>query len=523
MIKKNIIFKFFLFSIFILIIFPLVLPFLGKGYFTTHDGEWAIVRLAAYHFSLKDGQFPPRWTGNLFHTYGYPVLNFNYPLPPMIGEMFHLLGLGFVNSVKLVFILSIILSALFMYLLIRVIFGRLAGIFSVVLYIYYPFRMVDLFVRGSPGESLIFVCLPFAWWSLYKLNQTRTKKWLAISSLSLALLILAHNSLAFATLPFIIIYLIFLITRSHSSKYFLGALSLGLALSCFFWLPALYEKQWTILKPEIITKPTEHFPSLKQLIIPSDSLSFQLGPLHLIIFLISIPLAILRKKSELIRLLLLITAVNIFFLLPTSSFFWNKIPLIVYMSYPWRLLVPIGFYFAFIAGWFISLIKPNNIKIVLIFLSFLLLFIITIQNRQITKRIDKDDMFYITNQSTTIEGDENTPVWVKIAPQYAPKEKIEFAGYYEILKQKSNLLEFKIKSDQPGKVIINTIYYPGWQIYLNGLKTDIDYKNDPMGRLSFNTGKGDFQVKAVFSETPLRMISDIISLISLIIFLILFL
>ncbi len=522
--KKLIKFLFPLLLIFLTI--PLLLPFLRKGYFVTHDGEWAIVRLSAFHFALRDGQLPPRWAGNLFHTYGYPVLNFNYPLPPIIGEILHLLGFSFVDSVKGVFILSVVFSAVFFYLFLNEIFSQSTALLGTIFYLYYPFRMVDLYVRGSVGESLVFALLPLVYWSLIKLKKRKNKRWLAISSLSTALLILAHNSLALVSLPFIflfMIYLFFLKKDNQSFFLFLVSVLLAFTLSCFFWLPALYEKQWTNLLPEIITKPTHHFVELKELIIPKNtpSLSFQLGLVHLVFALLSLWFLFFKKFNYLVLFFVFVLSINLFFLFPVSKIFWEKLPLLVFVSYPWRLMVPLGFYLSIISSYFLVFFN-QTVKFLIITLIFLVLFFMTKTNRQPAVYINKDDMYYITNQSTTIEGDENTPLWVKEPPKIAPKEKIELKGSYQIEKLKSNLIEFSVAATQPQEVRVNTLYYPGWRVFVDGKERVVNYENSK-GVISFKLFPEDKHVKLVFQETTLRLIADIISFFSFLGLLILFL
>jgi hypothetical protein len=59
---------------------PLILPFFKTGFFPTHDGEWAVVRLSDMYREIKDLQFPARYSGYLNFQYGYPLFNFTYPL-----------------------------------------------------------------------------------------------------------------------------------------------------------------------------------------------------------------------------------------------------------------------------------------------------------------------------------------------------------------------------------------------------------------------------------------------------------
>jgi hypothetical protein len=192
-----------------------------------------------------------------------------------------------------------------------------------------------------------------------------------------------------------------------------------------------------------------------------------------------------------------------------------------YMSYPWRILVPLGFYLSVISGFVFSQIKNYFWQIAIIILGFIILIYITKDYRKPLAYVNRGDMFYITNQATTIEGDENTPVWVKNPPRNAPRQKIEVDGSYQIEKQKSNLLEFSLVLDRQKKIIINTIYYPGWNLFINNKKQEINYNNDK-GLITFFTGAGKSNIKLSFTETPLRAIADLISLTSALVLFIFF-
>ena len=68
--------------------------------------------------------------------------------------------------------------------------------------------------------------------------------------------------------------------------------------------------------------------------------------------------------------------------------------------------------------------------------------------------------------------------------------------------------------------MINTIYYPGWKIYTDKVSTKILYDND-LGVMQIALPAGHHLIVGNFTETPLRLTSDIISLLSLLIVLIL--
>src|SRR3989338_7921446 len=107
----------------IIISLPLTVP----GLFRIHDDQ-QVARLYLFDKSLKDGQFPVRWVDELGFGFGYPLFVFYPPLVYMLGEVFHLSGFGFIDSVKLVFFASILLSGVGMFVFVKELGGRLAGL-----------------------------------------------------------------------------------------------------------------------------------------------------------------------------------------------------------------------------------------------------------------------------------------------------------------------------------------------------------------------------------------------------------
>lgn len=202
-----------------ILILPAIWPLFKPGFFVSDDGDWMIIRLSAFHETLKTGQFPVRFLERLNHGYGYPVTNFLYPLPFYLGEVIHLVGFGFVDSVKILFAASFILGAVFMYLY--------AGAIAAIVYTYFPYRLFDVYKRGSLGEAVAFIFLPLIF---YFIDRKKT----VLAALATAALITSHNVIAFIFLPIILIY-------SRNLK----LIFLALLLSAWFWLPALYDLQFT--------------------------------------------------------------------------------------------------------------------------------------------------------------------------------------------------------------------------------------------------------------------------------------
>src|SRR5690348_3215584 len=175
-------------------------PLLRQGFFVSDDGGWMIIRLSAFFQSFREGQFPVRFLGRLNHGYGYPVANFLYPGFLYIGSLIHLFGFSFVNTVKIIFVGSLLVGSFFTFRWLRTYFSPLASCIGTLGFIFAPYLFLDLYTRGSVGEVLALGWAPMGLYSI-----SGKKPWLF--ALSVSLLIISHNTLAFLFLSFYVLYI----------------------------------------------------------------------------------------------------------------------------------------------------------------------------------------------------------------------------------------------------------------------------------------------------------------------------
>lgn len=522
-----------IFILLFLMILPAVWSLFKPGFFVSDDGEWMVIRLTDFHRSVVAGQIPVRWAARLNYSYGYPVFNFLYPLSFYMGEVFHLLGFSFVNAIKLVFIFSFFLSGFLMYLFGRELWGKWGGLVAAIFYVYAPYRFLAVYVRGSIGEAVSFVFIPLIFLAFNKLSQVKDRLWLVLGTLGIAGLIMSHNIMAMLFLPIALFYAGWLIWLSQTKKRLAGdfgmLILLGLGLSCFFWLPALYDKQFTILDQVRVANYWEHFPSLKQLLIPSwgygpsvtgttDQASYQIGLVHLLA--IGLALFALRTKKALSRnqilFFLIVFLTAIFLMLPLSTFVWQTVPFLWRTQFPWRILALSAFSSSVLSGAVVKNLKAKQeIKA-----AILLLVLVILANFSYAKPVsfvNRPESFYTTNEATTTVKDEYLPIWVQEKPLKRAEEKVEILageGKIEALFSNSKKTTFKLEAETETEVQVNTIYFPGWQARVNSQLMPIDFQNEK-GLIRLKIPSGDHQILVVFKETPLRLSADIISLFSL--------
>ncbi len=202
---------------------PLLHPLYMWG---AHDGRHSIYFLVEFDRSIQDGILWPRWAPDFAYGYGYPIFNIYAPLVYFLGEAFHLAGLDFVTSVKIVFALGFVLSGLAMFWFARDTLGSRGALVAAVVYMYVPYRLVDVYVRGALSESWSFVFIPLVLGAFRRLlsaaelriasgsgpGSPRIVPWAILAAFSFAGLILTHT-LALMMVPVIAGYVLWHLLR----------------------------------------------------------------------------------------------------------------------------------------------------------------------------------------------------------------------------------------------------------------------------------------------------------------------
>lgn len=529
-----------------LVSIPTVWALLVPGYFGASD-DLHIGWLDQMDKVIKMGQFPPRYVPDLSFGFGYPLFNFVYPLPFYIAEIFHLMGLSLVESIKAVFLFSMPFSAWFMYLLLREFCGKYLSLAGAVIYLYAPYRANDLYNRGAIGEIVSFAFLPVIFLAIVKIANKENSfkwaaciKWIGIGSLSLAALILTHNITAYMFLPFAMLFaLIRIIFVSKDRFKVLAALIVtlffSLTISMYFWLPALLDSN--LVKYDTVFNYVDHFPTIRQLITPFwgygasvagpyDGMSFFLGWGSLFAILLG-SLGIYAKWKDFgnaqksVVIWAQISLITVVFLMNYRSIFvWDNLPLIGYFQFPWRFLTLAVFISALL------IVGLDKMKFKNIIAGFLMLVSIWagwtyFEPNDFLGRTDsyyldryipfpKASEAYLLIQEEYLRLPTGTTIRPdKLYPTIFPENQL-------ISVHKINDLNvvFTSKSDQYLKLNFNKYFFPGWKGYIDGNELLLK-PGDPFGQITFEVPSGQHEIKIVFQETSFKKLIDIISGISL--------
>jgi len=531
-------FKKYLFFFFIILISLIPLGDLfNTGLPITHDGLDHVIRLANFYQNLSEGNIIPRWAANVNYGYGHPFPIFFYPLPYYIGSLFHFLGFSLINSTKLVFGVTYILSGVAMFIWIREFLGRSAALIASSLYIFAPYRFVDLYVRGAIGEHVAFVFLPIILYFLLKFSKEHSFFYIVCSGLLLAGLILTHNAISLMFIPLIILYGIYLFWQSEKKVkfiiYYLIFIIFGFLLSAFFWIPAFFESKYTLVN--IVTGGKEYtssFVGLKSMLYDSWSyggtgeLSVQIGLIQIAI-IIGLVLWLFwfgRKRNRYFIFtvsILGILAITIFLMTEQSAFVWENVILLHKFQFPWRFLTVVVFLTAVLGGLFF--IKISKQFQFLVFCAILIAVLLLNKDYWHAKDylLKNDNFFTAVQRTTTNDTGESSPIWSTRFMEAAPKARIEIVNGEEEVKELERSItkhSYQVETEKMIRIRENTLYFPGWVVLVDGVETEIEFQ-DPSNRglITFYVNKGNHIVNVLYKETKIRLFSNAISFISLII------
>lgn len=503
---------------------------LRPGWYLSHDGIFHIYRTEEALSMLKLGHFPLRWAGNFDQGFGIPLFSFVYPLPYYLSATLSV-ALGAMWSLKATTIASYVLGGLGMYLLLSS-RGRSFGLFGALIFLLTPYQFLNIFVRGTIGETLAIGLMPWVLYSYQNLKKNNHKlKW--YHPLPLAGVLLAHNFLGILFATFLFGYM--LMDRS-SLKRSLASLFISLGLSAFFVLPMILQKNllYSFEYKDLTFRFDQHFVTLKQLLYSKwdywysmpgedDGMSFQLGISHLTLAILGI-LAIIWKSRNSINLYLIFAYLGTVFLMHGKSYFiWNSLPLLQSVQFPWRFLFMPLILTPLLASNFITLIKSKNLRYFLMS-CFIVLAFINIRNyRNPMKFLDNvefTDLYrlYYNKTSTTFRT-EILPKWSGPKERFKTDELLVNSGNMTIDALSHDPLKINVtinnKPDSSdGRVTILRNYYPGWTVTMDDTKKiKISPTEDGMIMLKPELGVHNYEIK--MSSTPVELFSNAASLLSI--------
>ncbi len=534
-------------------------PLLHQGFFNVHDNV-QVERVFEMGKALKEGQLPVRWVEDLGYGYGYPIFNFYSPLPYYVGGFFNLVGLDAVSATKLMFAFGILLAGLSMFLLARKFWGIWGGLLAAILYLYSPYHALDIYVRGAVDEFWAMGFLPLAFLGMYEVYKDNGFKGIIIGSLGISGVILSHNLTALMLIPFLVLFFGIFFWQSHQKKYFLlntiYLILLSLALSAFYFLPALWEMRYTNVFSQITGGADFHKNFIELFQIWDfpwgfggsagllSGISFKIGKpnillmgLAALLFLIlslqkvqrqnnlnnenRLPRSLrsLAMTKDVIFFCLLGFLLSVFLTNQISQPVWELVKPMAFIQYPWRFLELSVFFSSLLSGFILFFLTQIIDKRMIMFITFIIIIIV----------IAFQAKYFVPQQFSNLNSAYYTSLshlkWQasKISDEYLPKNfpvprsekevitnKVMTGPLVSIknLKATSTTISFSVFGDTYSTIRLALANFPGWKVKADG--KPILVANSPI--LIFTLNKGEHEVRAEFNNTLIRSLGNFITL-----------
>ncbi len=536
------------------IVWPLIMP----GFFRVQD-YLQVIRIYEMRQCIEDLQIPCRWVSDMGSGYGFPLFNYYGVFPYYLGAVASYF-LGFIGTVKLIFFLPLVLGGIFMYILVREVLNKEAGFLAAVLYLFVPYRALDIYVRGAISEIFAMTLMPLVLYFFLKLIKSSGRINFFSTTFVFTIFLLNHNLITMLFLPILAIWLIYWLFIYRNFSEFkitviivLLSFALGFMLASFFILPAYFEQNLiqdqNLRESDLIPNFRAHFVTINQLFFSrfwgygastwgnQDGLSFQVGWPHwqlLIAFVFLFLVQFIRnrgfgksKNYLLYYILLVISLISLLMTHNKSAFIWEAISKLQFVQFPWRFLSISIFSVSFLGGAIVLFLKKQYriyfiaiITLLTIFLNF--------------KYFQPENFKYNLSDKNLLTGSEwefhqqgsltdYLPLNAQKPNKIASKVPIvKGDAKVENFKKSSNKFEFSVDVKNRATIDIPIFDFPNWRVFVNGLLIGHSDKGE-FGTIRIELSSGNHFVSGRLENTPIRVVSNVISILGIAILSLIFL
>ena len=535
----------------------------GEGLLNTRgggDSPFLVQRLHQMETAVRDGHFPVRWMPDSNYGYGYPFFNYYAPLSFYIALAFRLLGFSLVRAIQLSQLAAFLTAAWASYRL-----GQrwwqndTAAFLSAVLYTFAPFHLVNVYVRGdSIAEFWAMAFFPLVLLAIMAQTKAQvgqlpmTNYQLPITTpfllaLAYAGLLLSHNISALIFSPFALLVGLMVVGQSRGARLAtLGRLAvgavLGVALSAWFWLPALAEQEYTQLAG--ITADyfhySRHFRPLAELTQTSFLFSYQTSALQafrmgfiqtaLLVVGVMGGLWHIRHRSAeggWLAICLLATAAATLMMMPLAQPVWDTLPLLPFTQFPWRFLSIQAFFGALLVGGVVAKwtwVQPPVVAALVGLVLFTSLGdlrpdYLPIPDEAVTAEAIAQYEWFTGNIGTTINHEYLTPAvqprpvssaWLNTGERWTA-QVVDGTAEATLISQRTDEQVWRIVATEGNATItLPLMYWPGWTATAKYPVTLTAARGS--GLVTFTPPAGVLDVTLRLRRTPTQWAAELLSL-----------
>lgn len=335
-----------------------IAPLTFPGSLQTHTGLNAIYNLIDLHTHLA-----PTWAP----TFGraFDLLRGEGALGYAFAEFFHLLGATPLDSIKIIYALAFLFSGWGMFALARQIFASdAAGLLAAIVYVYFPYHLATVYVRGAFGEAVAWALFPFALLALIQFHSRATlrQRDYVPTIFAFALLFATQPGLAILFAMFALPF-VFAVDRARFGGTTIFATLSGLALGALATLPAFLQNNSALdangFTPAFVY-PFQFLTASWGTALPKgnylEQFPYQIGIAALGLSLLALALLyrervdVTAHARRITRVAIAASAILLLLMTPFFSALWEISRATLLVPYPFELLAFVGVALSLVAG-----------------------------------------------------------------------------------------------------------------------------------------------------------------------------
>jgi hypothetical protein len=536
---------------------PALYPLLTEGFPKTHDASVHLIRLHLLDEQLRAGNFFPRWLPDLMTGYGYPTFNFYAPMIYIISEALHLGGVPPAYALTTLMGMLVILAGWGMYFLAADLYSFVrsdesgrphhwAGLTAAIVYLYTPYLLVNLYVRGALAELLAQALLPWIFWSVARIFTKQAHLPYTIGAAALlGAMALGHNITLLLLPLFLAPYVLVLVAavpRARAEQVrrvraLLGWSLVAAGVTAFFWLPLIAERG--LLSDLAFNAPhlEEHVWSLTTFVEPNfpydyevSSIPFRLGLVQIILALAGLILT--RRRSPLWWFWVALGGVALIGITPLILPIWRSVELLAIVQFPWRLLTFVSLSTALVTGGIVTSSPRLRWQTALAASAIALIIasgrpVIATFNTSMYADIAMDPAAiarYEAGYGAWGAGwhREFLPQWAEEFDAPSTNAPLTNAPLANVASRTITLqsvtptgITFSVESDTAAPLYSNQFYFPGWQATLDESAPLAVYPSTQQGLATVDLPAGAHTVSIFWADSWVENVAEWLSIITL--------
>lgn len=322
-----------------------------------------------------------------------------------------------------------------------------------------------------------------------------------------------------------------------------GGVALGIGLAAFYIVPAAWQRRW--VQVEMAIDPPMNIASntLFRHTIDMDHDAVLHTASCLALIMIALTIALLfaawrehgRSNRSLVGMLAVATLVIVFALTPLSLFAWQHLPELRFLQFPWRLLSLCGVLCSLLLALALRGSKFTVANRALLAAAILLpMLLVPVAYHHFHQScfpedipaaqaaafragdgVDATDEYTPRNADNGALVDNTYPSWLTNDPRSLSVHSPSVPGSIDF----NTAPVFHIPAAHPNFLVIRLRNYPAWQVRINGNAAQLLPRKDGLLAIALPAGEADVTVR--YRITPDEIAGLVLSLLSLILFLLL--